>query len=117
MSANPIIANPKLKVENSIEQEFGVDLGIAPSKDGAWLNYISGSFTIWNRQGNNIIWQRPLAISSGAVNIWDNYLDFKSNGAQFSLTLDMYSSNVLNWDMVINYGTSKSFVTSISDHH
>jgi TonB-linked SusC/RagA family outer membrane protein len=116
LSANPVIANPKLKVENSIEQEFGVDLGIAPNKDGAWFNYLSASFTVWNRQGKDIIWQRPLAISAGATNIWDNYLNFKSNGAQFSLTADMYTSSDFNWDLVINYGNSKSFVTTILDH-
>jgi len=116
LSSNPIVSNPGLKVEQSTEQEFGVDLGIAPIQEGSWLNFININFTVWNRTGSNIIWTRPLAISSGSTNIWDNYLSFKSNGAQFSITADMYTSPTLNWDMVVNWGTSKSFVDRISDH-
>ncbi len=112
----PVTGNPNLKVEQSSEQEFGADLGIAPIKDGSWLNFITASVTVWNRTGSNIIWQRPLPISAGATNIWDNYLSFKSNGAQFSITTDMYTSSAINWDMVINWGTSKSFVDKIADH-
>ncbi|HEV8512909.1 MAG TPA: SusC/RagA family TonB-linked outer membrane protein [Cyclobacteriaceae bacterium] len=109
------IANPNLKVEQSTEQEFGADLGIAPFKGGSWLNFIQASVTIWNRTGKDIVWQRPLAISSGSATIWDNYMSFKSNGAQFSLTADMYTGGDLNWDMVIAWGTSKSYVDQIYD--
>jgi len=116
LSSPPIIANAGLKVEQSSEREFGADLGIAPIREGSWLNFINVSMTIWNRTGSNIIWTRPLAISSGTTNIWDNYLSFKSNGAQFSISADMYTSSNINWDMVINWGTSKSFVDKISDH-
>jgi len=115
LSAQSTIANPNLKVEQSTEQEFGADLGITPFKGGSWLNFIQASVTIWNRTSKDIVWQRPLAISSGATNIWDNYMSFKSNGAQFSLTADMYTGSNLNWDMVIAWGTSKSFVDRVYD--
>ncbi|MGC4022904.1 MAG: SusC/RagA family TonB-linked outer membrane protein [Cyclobacteriaceae bacterium] len=112
----PVVGNPNLKVEQSSEVEIGADLGIVPLSNGPWFNFVNASFTVWNRTGSNIIWQRPLPISAGSTNIWDNYLSFKSNGAQFSITADVYTSSNLNWDMVINWGTSKSFVDKITDH-
>ena len=81
---NPTVANSALKVERTTEFEYGFDFGIAPIQNGAWLNYISASASIWKRQSEGVVWQRTQPVSNGSETIWDNYIDLESNGVQFS---------------------------------
>ena len=109
------VGNPQLQVERTKEFEYGVDIGFAPIKSGPWLNFINGSLSIWDRQSTGVIWQRTLAVSSGATTIWDNYVGLASNGVQFSLNMDMYTGSNFSWDFTTIFGHSWSKVESTSD--
>lgn len=109
------VGNPNLQVERTKETEYGVDLGFSPVRSGPWLNFISGSFTVWNRSSTAVVWQRVLPVSAGAESIWDNHVGLSSNGVQFSLNFDVYSGSKFNWDMTTIFGHSVSKVESTSD--
>jgi TonB-dependent starch-binding outer membrane protein SusC len=109
------VGNPLLQVERTKELEYGIDLGVAIVKNGPWLNYVNGSLSIWDRKSQGVIWQRSLAVSSGAETIWDNYIDLKSNGVQFSLDFDVYKNSSFTWDLTANFGKSLSFVDKTAD--
>jgi TonB-dependent starch-binding outer membrane protein SusC len=109
------IANANLKVEQSKEFEYGVDIGVAPNKEGKLFNYISGNFSIWQRKTIGAIWNRTLPVSSGAESIIDNYIDLRSEGFQFSIDADIYTSNNFKWDLITNFGQTKTFIDRTAD--
>ena len=113
--ANPTVANSSLQVERTSEFEYGVDLGITPIKNGSWLNYLTGSVSVWKRQSEGVVWQRTQPVSNGSETIWDNYIDLESKGVQFSIDADIYNGNDFKWDFTANYGTQKSWLVSTSD--
>jgi TonB-linked SusC/RagA family outer membrane protein len=112
---NPTISNSALTVERTKEFEYGFDFGITPIRSGFWFNYISTNVSVWRRESHGVVWQRTRPVSTGSENVWDNYIDLKSNGFQFSVDMDIYSGTNLKWDMVTNFGTQKSFILGTSD--
>jgi TonB-dependent starch-binding outer membrane protein SusC len=112
---NSTVANKNLKVERTKEFEYGIDLDLVPAKDGVWFNYISTNFTVWSRQSTDVVWQRTQPVSAGSESIWDNYIDLKSEGVQFTIDADIYNGQNLRWDFTTNFGTQKSWLTRTSD--
>jgi TonB-linked SusC/RagA family outer membrane protein len=112
---NPSVANAGLKVERTTEFEYGFDFGVAPIQNGAWLNYISASASIWNRKSEDVVWQRTQPVSNGSETIWDNYIDLESNGVQFSLDADIFTGENFTWDLTTNFGKQISKLTSTAD--
>lgn len=112
---NPTVANKGLKVERTKEFEYGVDFGLSPVKGGSWFNYISTNLTVWSRQSADVVWQRTQPVSTGSESIWDNYINLKSQGIQFSIDFDIYNGQNLKWDLTTNFGTQKSWLTGTSD--
>jgi TonB-linked SusC/RagA family outer membrane protein len=113
--SNPTFANKGLKVERTKEFEYGFDLGLSPFKSGAWLNYLSANISVWDRRSADVVWKRTLPVSQGSENIWDNYIDLKSQGVQFSIDADLYSGEDFKWELTTNFGKQKSWLTSTSD--
>ncbi|MEJ1237572.1 SusC/RagA family TonB-linked outer membrane protein [Chryseolinea sp. T2] len=112
---NPTIANSALNVERTSEFEYGADIGIVPIKNGSWLNYLTGSISVWKRNSEGVVWQRTQPVSNGSETIWDNYIDLESKGVQFSIDADIYNGNDLKWDFTTNFGTQKSWLVSTTD--
>ncbi|AYB35001.1 SusC/RagA family TonB-linked outer membrane protein [Chryseolinea soli] len=113
--SNPTFANAGLKVERTKEFEYGFDFGITPTKNGAWFNYIATNVSIWSRKSTGVVWQRTQPVSQGSETIWDNYIDLKSQGVQFSVDMDVYSGDNLKWDFVTNFGTQSSSLDRTAD--
>jgi TonB-linked SusC/RagA family outer membrane protein len=113
--SNSTVANKDLKVERTKEFEYGIDLDMVPAKDGVWFNYISTNFTVWSRQSTDVVWQRTQPVSVGSESIWDNYIDLKSEGIQFTIDADVYNGENLRWDFTTNFGTQKSWLTRTAD--
>jgi TonB-dependent starch-binding outer membrane protein SusC len=112
---NSTVSNPKLQVEHTKEFEYGFDFGLSPLKNGSWFNFVSTNISIWQRSSKGVVWQKSQAISAGAESIWDNHIDLSSKGFQFSIDMDIYNGDNLKWDLLTNYGTSKSYVDATSD--
>jgi hypothetical protein len=70
---------------------------------------------VWSRQSTDVVWQRTQPVSAGSESIWDNYIDLKSEGVQFTIDADIYNGQNLRWDFTTNFGTQKSWLTRTSD--
>lgn len=112
---NPSVANAALNVEKTSEFEYGFDFGIAPVKNGDWLNYLSVSASIWKRKSEGVVWQRTQPVSNGSETIWDNYIDLESNGIQFSIDADVVNGDNFKWDLTTNFGHQISKLNSTAD--
>jgi len=107
--------NPQLGVEKTKETDFGIDVGISPIKGSPWLNFITGSVSVWDRSSAAVILPRSVAPSNGLNKLQDNYIGLSSNGVQFSLNFDMYSGSNFSWDFNTIFGHSTSRVDYTSD--
>ncbi|HEY8936256.1 MAG TPA: SusC/RagA family TonB-linked outer membrane protein [Cyclobacteriaceae bacterium] len=112
---NSVRQNPGLKVENSSELDLGLDIGISPLKEGEWFNYITGSLSVWNRKGANVLWSSTAAPSAGSESIYNNYVWLSSKGVQFSLDFEVFNGDNLKWNLITNFGKSKTFIDKTSD--
>jgi TonB-linked SusC/RagA family outer membrane protein len=97
--------NPNLNVEVSTEFEIGTDFTLNVLKGGSpWFNSVNGSFSYWKRSSNDVIYQVSSPLSSGNTDILTNAIDMSANGVQFSLTIPVYASNKIKWDLTTNFG-------------
>ncbi len=113
-SVQTTVSNPNLQVEVSKEFEVGTDFTINAIKEGNWLNSINMSFSYWKRTSENVIYNVSLPPSSGSIDKLDNAINMSSNGIQFSLTLPVYSSPNLKWDLTTNLGHQVSKIDAIA---
>ena len=115
LNTNSVSSNPNLKVENSIEQEYGFDLGLTPNPGGNFFSYVGLNFTSWQRQGKNVVWPQPLAPSSGVTQLYTNYASLSSAGVQFSLDAQVYESPTFGWELVSAFGHTLSKLDGTAD--
>ncbi|WP_158085354.1 SusC/RagA family TonB-linked outer membrane protein [Niastella vici] len=74
------IANPDIKPENIISQEYGVAAGFLKDRIGLDITY-------YRQRNNGVIGTRAISIFSGGDNILDNIGDFLNHGWEFDLKL------------------------------
>ncbi|WP_332369701.1 SusC/RagA family TonB-linked outer membrane protein [Spirosoma telluris] len=110
----PTSNNPNLQVEVSKELEIGTDFTVGGNSGRTWFNSISGSFTYWKRKSENVIYTISVPPSLGSTGQRTNAINMSSNGVQFSLTLPIYKSNGLKWDLTTNFGHQISKIDAIS---
>jgi TonB-linked SusC/RagA family outer membrane protein len=112
---NPTAANPGLRVEQSKELDYGFDFAVSPTQGGTWFKYISANFSAWKRNSVGVVWSKAGSPSAGVDATWTNHVDLKSHGVQFTVDMDVYTGDNLNWDFITTFGSSKSFVDNTSD--
>jgi TonB-dependent starch-binding outer membrane protein SusC len=105
--------NPNLKVERTDEFEIGTDLTVNLLK-GVWLSGFTSSFTVWNRKSSDVIYATDAATSTGYTAQLNNAFTLESNGIQFGINLDVYTSDSFNWDFTANFGKQKSIIADIA---
>jgi len=115
LNINSVSSNTKLNVENSIEKEYGFDLGLTPNSGGNFFSYIGLNFTAWQRQGKNVVWPQALAPSSGLSQIYTNYVGLSSNGIQFTLDAQIYDTPTFGWELVTTFGHTLSKLDNTLD--
>lgn len=111
-STQAISRNPNLNVEVSTETEVGTDLTVN-ALSGKWLSSINGSFTLWKRSSEDVIYQVAAPPSSGNTDLLTNAIDMSSKGFQFSLDLPIYKSSGLSWNLTTNFGHQLSVIDKV----
>lgn len=104
--------NPALKVERTRELEIGTDLNLNLLK-GNFLSGLTASFTYWNRESTDVIFDKDIATSQGSTTLKNNAFTLQSDGVQLGLNLDVYTSNTFNWDLTTNFGHQNSIIADI----
>jgi TonB-dependent starch-binding outer membrane protein SusC len=105
--------NPNLQVELSKELELGSDLTITFSKASRLFSSLDASFSYWTRSTSNAIYPISVPLSYGSSTQYNNAIDLRSHGYQFSLNLPVYHSKDFNWDFTTNFGHQTSIVKAI----
>ncbi len=109
-----IAGNPGLEVQKVKEMEVGTDFTFKTNLKN-WFQRINISATYWKKKNDNIIQYVDLPPSSGVQQIRDNLIDLEVKGADVSLDADMYTSNNVNWQFGIRFGTFKTLVTKVAN--
>ncbi|MCW3120484.1 MAG: TonB-dependent receptor plug [Chitinophagaceae bacterium] len=109
-----IAGNPGLAVQKVKEFEVGTDFTFKTSLKN-WLQRISLSATYWKKTNNDIIQYVDLSPSTGVQQIRDNLIDLEVKGADISLDADVYTSNNINWQLGVRFGTFKTLVTKVAN--
>ncbi|EDM34503.1 putative outer membrane protein [Pedobacter sp. BAL39] len=105
--------NADLRVQRSREAEVGIDAGLMLGKN-QWFERLKLNATYWDRKSTDVIEVLDVAPSSGSSSIKDNLLDLRSNGFQFSIDADVYTSDNFSWQFGTRFGASKSIIDRIS---
>ncbi|MEM9835771.1 MAG: SusC/RagA family TonB-linked outer membrane protein [Bacteroidota bacterium] len=98
--------NATLEPERSSELEFGFDAAFAD-------NRVSVTATYYNRQVDDLIYDRALPTASGFSNESRNDLDLVNRGFEFRLGLVPVRTTKFNWQSTFNFWFNRSEVTRL----
>ncbi|MEC4113719.1 SusC/RagA family TonB-linked outer membrane protein [Myroides pelagicus] len=92
------------------EKQEKFDLGL---EFGLFDNRLSGSFTYFQGKSKDLLYSRPLSMTSGYTSQWTNIGDMKNTGIEAELNVDVVRSKDFNWSVGANVGTVKNVVTKM----
>ncbi len=98
--------NPGVEPETSTELEFGADFSLFQNKLGLEVTY-------YQRNVENLLYQRSLPTSSGFTNEIRNDLDLRNNGLEVSLQLNPIRTSKINWTSGVNFWFNRSEITRL----
>ncbi len=110
--APSVLLNTDLQVEKSKELEIGTDVTLSVSKN-KWFSNLGFSFVYWNRKSDGVIYNSPLAPSTGGSTVKDNAIGLGSNGIQLSLNATVLATKNFKWDFTTNWSHQSSKVTKL----
>ncbi|MCA4791755.1 SusC/RagA family TonB-linked outer membrane protein [Myroides odoratimimus] len=87
------------------EKQTKVDFGI---EFGLFNNRISGSVAYFESKSKDLLYRRPLSLTSGFEFQWMNMGDLKNSGFEFEINFDVIRKDNFNWSIGANLGTVKN---------
>lgn len=111
-TAPTTLRNKNLNVEISKETEIGTDLAFNVGK-GKWFPSLGLTFVYWSRKSDGVIYNSPIAPSTGGVQAKDNALSLSSNGWQISLNATIISTKNFKWEFTNNWSHQQSMVSKV----
>jgi TonB-linked SusC/RagA family outer membrane protein len=101
-------ANPNVSWEKNKQSNLAVDF--------RFLNRFSGSVEVFNRVSDNLLFNVPLALSTGYVSTPQNIGTMYNRGVEISFDANVLNiTNGLTWDISINATTLKNKITKMPD--
>lgn len=79
------------------EKQKTFDLGL----DFRFLDRIYGNVDFFTRRTDDMLFQRPLAVSSGRPYNWENIGAMRNNGVEFELNADIIKNKDLKWTVTL----------------
>lgn len=98
--------NDKLKWETNYNFNTGIEFGVLD-------NRLSGSFDFFTRYAKDLLFNRPLAASSGITSYPDNIGDMRNMGVELELSADIIKTNKINWNVSVNATHYKNKILSL----
>lgn len=92
------------------EKQTKFDVGV---EFGLFNNRLTGSFTYFQSKSKDLLYKRPLSLTSGYSSQWTNIGDMKNSGVEADLNFDIFRSTDFNWSVGANIGTVKNEVTKM----
>ncbi|SHL05448.1 SusC/RagA family TonB-linked outer membrane protein [Myroides odoratimimus] len=92
--------------EKQQKLDFGVEFGL-------FDNRLTGSLTYFQSKSKDLLYARPLSLTSGFSSQWVNLGDLKNSGVEIELNYDIIRSEDFNWSIGGNLGTVKNEMVSM----
>ncbi|MGL4584675.1 MAG: SusC/RagA family TonB-linked outer membrane protein [Flavobacterium sp.] len=92
------------------EKQTKVDLGV---EFGLFDNKLTGSFTYFKSKSKDLLYARPLSLTSGFATQWVNLGDLENSGIEVELNYEVVRSKDFNWSIGANLGTVKNKVVKM----
>ena len=100
------VADPNLAWEKTSITNVGIDFGIG--------NRFSGALEYYSKESIDLIYDKPLAISTGNESITTNVGAIKNSGIEFTLDANVIKSEDLNFDLGFNISTNTNEITELT---
>jgi len=100
------IETPELKWETNLNFNVGLDFGLLN-------NRLSGSFEYFNRRSKDLLYELPMAPSTGYTGLPSNIGALKNFGVEFSLTGRVIDTRDLKWSISVNGTHYKNKITEM----
>lgn len=101
-------AQPDLGPERTSEFEVGMDVSLLNDRAGLDVTY-------YNAQSEGVIFDTPLAPSTGFDEQLQNAADISNRGIEVSLNLRPVTMRRFSWDASVNWATNDNEVLSLGD--
>lgn len=101
-----ILAQPDIKPERTNEFEAGVDLAFLENRADL-------GFTFYNARSEDVIFQSPLAPSSGFTTQARNAATIRNRGIELQLNVRPVTSENFTWGLGLQYGTNNNKVLDL----
>lgn len=100
------VADPMLSWEKTSISNVGIDFGFG--------NRISGAIEYYSKESIDLIYDKPLAISTGNESITTNVGSIKNSGFELTLDANIINSNDLNFDLGFNIASNQNEITELT---
>ncbi|PIE49990.1 MAG: SusC/RagA family TonB-linked outer membrane protein [Flavobacteriales bacterium] len=97
----------KLTWEKQKLTDVGLDFGF-------FKNRLSGSFSYFNKNTYDLLFDVPLSRTTGFTSRWQNVGSVRNTGLELSLSYDVISNDNFNWNIFGQVGTLKNEVTALA---
>lgn len=94
------------------ETNYNFNTGVEFSMFGGRLN---GGMEFFSRYAKDLLFNRPLAISSGSNSYPDNIGDMRNTGFEIELNGDIIRTDKINWNLFLNATTYKNKILTLPE--
>lgn len=99
--------NPDLTWEKINSSNLGIDLAL-------W-NRVDLAVDIYNKKSDGLLYQKPLAATTGYSYVWVNAGSIRNRGVEFSLTSTNVKGKEFTWETNLNMAFNRNKVLELSD--
>lgn len=100
------LGNPTLGWEKSATTNIGLDFALLKSR-------IYGTVEVYKTKTDDILFTRPLPLSSGFTNIWENIGNSENEGIEAALTTVNMNRGDFRWTTTVTFTAAREKITSL----
>jgi len=102
------VGNPFLRPEIKNEVEAGLDLRF-------FDNRLRTSVTYYNNRTKDVLFDVPIASSTGYTRIQDNAGEIKNNGIELDINYDLIANRDFSWTLGVLWDRNKNMISKLPD--
>lgn len=100
------LANPAISWEKQASFNVGIDYGL-------WQDRVQGSLEYYQKNTYDLLFGRPLTLSSGIPSVDENIGDLRNSGVEFSINTVNVRTKNLTWKTGFNISTVTNKITKL----
>jgi TonB-linked SusC/RagA family outer membrane protein len=104
----PTVGNPNLGWETSTTLNLGLDVSL-------FNNRISATVDVYNTNTDDILLLRPLPLSSGVSQVYENIGATRNRGIEVAITSQNFVSDKFKWSTTLTFTRNKEEITRLVD--